>query len=250
MNQGALAPIGHRSVVDEIYERLSAGILSGEMRAGEALPAEQELADTLGVSRPAVREALNRLAAARLVSMRHSGGKRVLDYRRTAGLELLPALLVTRDDRIDPDVVRSVMEMRSAVGPDVARLAAKRRERSLAPKLRELVQRMEASTDDLASLQDLTDEFWSHLVDGSGNVAYRLAYNSLRASYDQVRRLVTQVLAAEIADVKGYADIAEAVACGDAEKAQAQARRLLERGEQSIKAMLVVLGRGSRRKRR
>ena len=250
MAEGAIAPIGRRSIVDGIYERLSNQILSGEMQPGEALPAEQELAERLGVSRPAVREALNRLAAARLVSMRHSGGKRVLDFRRTAGLELLPALLVSPDGTIDPEVVRSIMEMRSAVGPDVARLAARRRERSLAAKLRALVARMGSSTLDLAALQDLSEEFWSHLVDGSGNVAYRLAYNSLRSSYAQVRQLVTQVLAAEIADVKGYAEIAEAVAGGDAERAGAVARRLLERGERSINEMLAGLGRGARRKRK
>src|SRR4026208_187723 len=116
MAEGAIAPIGRRSIVDGIYERLSNQILSGEMQPGEALPAEQELAERpgvsrpgvregvnrlaaagpragpagrgcaggLGVSRPAVREGWNRLGAARLVSMRHSGGKRVLDFRRTA----------------------------------------------------------------------------------------------------------------------------------------------------------------------
>ncbi len=87
------------------------------MRAGEALPTEQDLCAGLGVSRTAVREALNRLATERLVSFRHSGAKHVLDYRRSAGLELLAALLVDGDGRIDPAVVRSVMEMRSALAP-------------------------------------------------------------------------------------------------------------------------------------
>jgi DNA-binding FadR family transcriptional regulator len=236
------APIDRRSLVDEIYERLSARILSGEMRPGEVLPAEQELAETLGVSRPAIREALTRLAAARLVSMRHSGAKRVLDYRRAAGLELLPSLLVTHDGRIDPEVVRSVMEMRSAIGPDVARLAAGRRDRAVLAAVREIVERMRATeASDLETLQDLADEFWSHLVDGAGNVAYRLAYNSLRATYDRVRRLVTQVLASEIADVESYGDIVGAVARGQAAKAQVLSRRLLRRGEESMKDALAKL---------
>jgi DNA-binding FadR family transcriptional regulator len=237
------APIHRRSIVDEIYERLSARILNGEMRPGDALPAELEIAQTLGVSRPAVREALNRLAASRLVSMRHSGAKRVLDFRRAAGLELLSSLLVDQDGRVDPEVVRSVMEMRSAVGPDVARLAAARRDRALVAALRGLVERMRAAAGDLEALQDLADEFWSHLVDGSANVAYRLAYNSLRASYDRVRRLVTQVLASEIADIESYAEIAECVARSEAAKAQSLSRRLLARGEKSIKDALAKLQR-------
>jgi DNA-binding FadR family transcriptional regulator len=182
--------------------------------------------------------------------MRHSGGKRVLDFRRAAGLELLPTLLVARDGRIDAAVVRSVMEMRSAIGPDVVRLAARRRDRLLTAALRESIEKMEAAGGDLAALQDLADEFWSRLVDGSRNVAYRLAYNSLRASYDRGRRLVTHVLATEIADVEAYRDIAAAVTRGEGEKAETLARRLLRRGEQSIDAALEGDERASRGKRR
>src|SRR5262245_56506189 len=109
------ARIGRRSVVDDVVDALTAWILKGEMSPGEALPGEQDLAGHLGVSRTVVREAMSRLATARLVSMRHSGSKHVLDYRRSAGLELLRTLLIGPNGAVDPHVVASVMEMRSAL---------------------------------------------------------------------------------------------------------------------------------------
>jgi GntR family transcriptional regulator, transcriptional repressor for pyruvate dehydrogenase complex len=232
------ARVGRRSVVDQIFEQLRGRILSGDLEPGQALPSEQELAEALGVSRPAVREALNRLAAERLLTIAHGAGKKVLDYRRSAGLELLSALLVTADGKIDPDIVCGMVEMRSAIAPDVARLAAERRAAAVVARLRAVVARMEGAEDDLVRLQDLAEEFWSELVDGSGNVAYRLAYNSLRATYDVSKRLLTGVLAAELGDVARYREIAVAVADRDAQLACELARELIVRGERSLKAFL------------
>jgi DNA-binding FadR family transcriptional regulator len=236
--QRVFAPVGRRSVVDEIFEQLRGRILRGQLEPGEALPSEQELAEALGVSRSAVREALNRLAAARLVAIPHGASKQVLDYRRSAGLELLPALLVTGEGGIDADIVCGVVEMRSAIAPDVARLAAERGDPAAVARLRDVVTQMDGAAGDLERLQDLVEEFWSHLVDASGNLAYRLAYNSLRAAYDASKRLLTRVLAAELADVVLYREIAGAVAERDSKRAHDLARRLITRGEKSLKGFL------------
>jgi DNA-binding FadR family transcriptional regulator len=224
-----------------VVDALTARILNGEMPAGNALPAEQDLASNLGVSRTVVREALTRLAAARLVSIRHSGSKRVLDYRQSAGLELLTTLLGGTSRAVAPRVVASVMEMRSALAPDIARLAAVRGTAAISAKLRDVVATMEQQRDDLAALQDLVSEFWSLLVDGSRNIAYRLAYNSLRQSYEQSKHLFTHILAPETGDLSAYARLADAVDRRDAAAAESLARELIGRGERAVKVLLASL---------
>jgi len=243
-------PVSRKSLVDGVVENLRARILCGDMQPGEELPAEQALAAALGVSRTAVREALNRLGTARLVSMRHSGSKHVLDYRQSAGLELLPALVMDPQGELSARVVRSVLEMRTAVAADVARLAAQRTTTVLVGKLREVLRDMQAARGDLDALQDLVGMFWSRLVDGSDNVAYRLAYNSLHASYEASKHLLAQPLAAETGDVPAYAAITDAVARGDAVAAESLARALVQRGERSIKRLLRGIARPRRERRR
>ena len=90
----ALQPVNRRSVPEDVFEQIVAEVLSGEMQPGEALPSERRLAEVLGVSRPAVREALKRLTAAGLVEVRQGDATTVRDFRRHAGLDLLPRLLV------------------------------------------------------------------------------------------------------------------------------------------------------------
>lgn len=235
-----MAPIGRKSLVDAVVETLTARILRGDMRPGDALPSENELADRLGVGRSAVREALSRLATARLISMRHGGGKRILDYRHSAGLELLPSLLVEPGGRVDPLAVASVMEMRSALAPDIARLAAMRTTAPLTVRLRETVAHMHQAAGQLGVLQDLAERFWSDLVDGSANIAYRLAFNSLRASYADNKTLFTQILVPETTDIDTYERIATAVEHGDGARAESLARALVRRGEEAIKALFAA----------
>jgi GntR family transcriptional repressor for pyruvate dehydrogenase complex len=236
-----LKPVRKQSLSDAVFDQLRDQIVSGEMRAGAALPGERALCETLDVNRGALREALKRLAQARLVAVQHGGVSRVLDYRSSAGLELLPDLLLTDAGGFDPEVVRSVVEMRSALAPDIARLAAVRGGATVAGTLDAVVARMDGAHGDLRQLQTLAMEFWSALVDGTGNVAYRLAYNSLRQTYEKCMEVLTGILADELGDRKSYRAIAAAVRRGDAKTAERLARALTRRGEQRLLAVVAAL---------
>jgi GntR family transcriptional regulator, transcriptional repressor for pyruvate dehydrogenase complex len=237
-----LKPVRRQSLSDAVFDQLRDRIVSGAMRAGESLPAERALCEALGVNRGAVREALKRLAQARLVAVQHGGASRVLDYRASAGLELLPDLLVDEAGGFDPAVVRSVVEMRSALAPDIARLAALRGGGAVADALDAIVARMDAVAGDLPTLQALAMRFWSALVDATENVAYRLAYNSLRDTYEKCMDLLTGVLADELGDRNGYRAIATAVRRGDGAAAERLARELTRRGERRLLDAVAALG--------
>ena len=245
----ALRPVRKQSLSDAIFEQLRDQIVSGAMAPGSPLPAERVLCDALGVNRGSVREAVKRLQQSRLVSVRHGGTSHVLDFRATAGLDLLGDLLLTPEGGFDTRVVRDIIEMRSALAPDIARLAAQRARPAQLTALERVVRTMGAAADDLAVLQGLALDFWSHLVDAADNLAYRLAYNSLRATYDQCRPLFTQILADEIGDVGRYRAIAAAVRGRDAHTAETLARELIRRGEQAITAALRRLDRRTENRR-
>ena len=111
-----LQPVSRRSVPDEVYDQLVGELVDGGLAPGESLPSERRLAELLGVSRPAVREALQRLAHAGLVEVRQGDATTVRDFRRLGGLDLLPRLLVF-GGQIDLKVARSILEARLYVGP-------------------------------------------------------------------------------------------------------------------------------------
>lgn len=78
---------------ERIFHALRHRILRGELRPGERLPPERELARTHATNRNTLREALRRLEQAGLVAVRQGSGVVVRDYRRTGTLELLAPYL-------------------------------------------------------------------------------------------------------------------------------------------------------------
>ena len=195
------------------------------MQPGESLPSERRLAEVLGVSRPAVREALKRVAAAGLVEVRHGDATTVRDFRRHAGLDLLPRLLL-RGQQLDVSVVRSILEARLHNGPKVAELAAQRRSDELPALLEQSIRELEADTDPVGQ-QRKALEFWDHIVDGADSIVFRLMFNTLRAAYEPALPALAMMMAAEVGNTAAYRALAQAVEAGDAPAAEAAARHLL-----------------------
>jgi GntR family transcriptional regulator, transcriptional repressor for pyruvate dehydrogenase complex len=222
----ALQPVRRKSVPEDVFDQIVAEVLSGDMQPGESLPSERRLAEVLGVSRPAVREALKRLTEAGLVDVRQGDATTVRDFRRHAGLDLLPRLLI-RAGEVDVAVVRSILETRLHNGPKIAELAARRRPPELSALLDATVDAL-AAEDDPVERQRHALTFWDHVVDGADSIAFRLMYNTLRATYEPALPALAAMMAAEVGRAGAYQAVADAIRDGDPAAAERSARELLE----------------------
>ena len=222
----SLQRVARRSVTDEVYDQIIAEVVHGEFTPGEALPSERRLAEVFGVSRPAVREALQRLAQVGLLEVRQGETTTVRDYRRNAGLDLLPRLLVLHGS-VDLAVVRSILEVRLHVGPFVAVLAAERSGAVLAERLRGALALL-GSAPDAVARQRAALAFWDILVDGAESIALRLMYNGLRAAYEPALKALAAIMDVEVSRHHVYVRLADSVAAGHAEQARRAAEDLLK----------------------
>jgi DNA-binding FadR family transcriptional regulator len=228
----ALRPVARRAVPDQVFEQLLVEVIDGGLRPGEALPSERELAETLGVSRAAVREALQRLTQTRLVEVRHGGSTKVRDFRRAAGLDLLGSLLV-RDGSIDPAVARSILEARLAVGPAVASLAAQRRPHGIESQMTRALDALAAEREpvgwQLAALA-----FWDVVVDAADSIVFQLMFNSLRATYEPTIEVLAALMSGELDQLAAYRALADAIVTGDPSSARAAAEEVLAPSTQAL----------------
>lgn len=238
-----LQPVNRRSVPDEVFDQVLAEVVDGEIEAGETLPSERRLAEVLGVSRPAVREALQRMTQTRLLDVRHGGATTVRDYRKFAGLDLLPALLVRRGN-LDAKVARSILEARLVVGPGVAALAAERGGPALAAQLTGAVDALAAAEDGPEGdverqLHALT--FWDLVVDAADSITFRLMFNSLRTAYEPALEALAPLMAEEVGQVGAYRLLTAAIGEGDPETARVAAERVLRPATTSLISALDAL---------
>ncbi len=235
----ALKPVERRLVHDDVFDQLLDEVVGGELSAGDALPSERRLAEVLGVSRPAVREALQRLSQAGLVEVRHGGSTTVRDFRTTAGLDLLPRLLV-REGQLDPSVGLSILQARQAIGPAVAALAAKTSGKGAHEALTAAVDLLDSSEGPEAR-QHAALAFWDAVVDAADSIVFRLLFNSLRLAYEPTITALAPVMGAEVDNIEGYRALAAAVTAGAPSQAQAAADALLRPATEAITGLLSLI---------
>lgn len=101
----------HPKLSDQIAQQLEAMIADGTLKPGERLPAERQLSQRLGISRPSLREAIQKLASKGLIHTRQGGGNYVADSLSTSFSDPLLALLKDQPDaEFDTLEVRKELE--------------------------------------------------------------------------------------------------------------------------------------------
>ncbi|MCX4833552.1 FCD domain-containing protein [Streptomyces sp. NBC_01016] len=225
---------------DMVTEILRKRIALGGFAPGSRLPAERELAASLGVGRNTVRQAVRRLAEEGLVvtTLGRSGGTRVRPAPAVEG----ERAAVAADFRA---TIRDYMEYRTAVEPFAAALAARRG--STADR-RALVRMLDEEVADLAAYHQVDSRFHLAVAAAAGNEVLGEAVERARAEmfvrgnalwldcdwtlvYPPDRDL-SRVFCEE------HRAIALAVLAGDAETAEARMREHLEDSGRQFLALL------------
>jgi GntR family transcriptional repressor for pyruvate dehydrogenase complex len=113
--------VRQRRLSDDIVAQLETMILEGTLRAGERLPAERALAEQFGVSRPSLREAIQKLVAKGLLVSRQGGGNYVAETLGSTFSDPLLQLLENKED-----AQRDLLEFRHTLEGSCAYYAARR----------------------------------------------------------------------------------------------------------------------------
>lgn len=148
-----------------LAEQLRERILGGDLRDGDPLPTERDLAQQSGLSRASVREALRILDIEGLITTRlgRNGGSAV--RRPTHDVVVRSVNLFIRGQKT---LFRSLLETREALEPACARLAAARRTARDLAALDALQLRLEASYADIPAFLDVNLE-WHLAVARAGH---------------------------------------------------------------------------------
>ena len=113
-------PIQSERLYERIVDQIEARIVAGDLKVGDQLPAERELAEQFAVSRTAVREAIKALREKGMVEIRLGRGTFVTNSAAGAVRHSLGLLLKNEKGFVNLEEVREILE------PEIAALAATR----------------------------------------------------------------------------------------------------------------------------
>jgi len=150
---------------EQIVEQVEQSILKGQLKPGDQLPAERDLAQSFGVSRTAVREAVKTLREKGLVEAYTGRGTFVTNGTSNAIRQSLD--LMFRVSQQEGSI--HLAELRQVLEPEIAALAASRIEDQLLATMREAVTAMDRSLQDPDSYIEADLDFHLAMAEAVGN---------------------------------------------------------------------------------
>lgn len=150
---------------EQIVQQIEETILKGDLKAGDQLPAERDLAEQFGVSRTAVREAVKALREKGLVEAYTGRGTFVTNGTSNAIRQSLDLMV-----RIgQPEGAAYLAEVREILEPEIAALAAARAEDQHLGIMREAIKVMDDSLHDAERFIEADLDFHLALAEGAAN---------------------------------------------------------------------------------
>jgi GntR family negative regulator for fad regulon and positive regulator of fabA len=204
-------------------EALVTAVLDGTYPPGSTLPGERDLAAQLGVTRPTLRETLQRLACEGWLTIQQGKPTRVNDFWREGGLNVLSAL-VRYSERLPADFVPHLLEVRLAMAPAYTRAAV---EHSAEAVVGCLADHGELG-DTPAAFAAFDWRLHHTLTIASGNPVYTLILNGFAGFYEQMACLYFATPEARSSSQAFYAALLAAARRADGAEAERIARSVMQ----------------------
>jgi len=158
-------PIQSERLYEQIVQQIEQRIVAGELKVGDQLPSERELAEQFAVSRTAVREAIKSLHEKGLVEVLVGRGTFIANgttdvVRHT--LDLLMKFDSTKG-------FMNMVEVREIMEPDIAALAATRITDEYIAVMQEAMDKMEAAMDNVEEFVEADLDFHLALAEATQN---------------------------------------------------------------------------------
>ena len=214
----------------EVARNIGINIISGRYPEGARLPGDAELTLLFGISRPVLRESVKTLVAKGLLRTKARVGT-VVRERAAWNMFDVDVLAWHLDAGISKRFLRDLAEIRLAVEPRAAALAAERRSSADLAELRRCVESMRAVPSNSTGFADSDLGLHIAVASASGNPFMRSVGWAIEAALRASFVLSAPVETAERKIVlESHQRIVDAIAAGDATEAAAQMTNVIVNG--------------------
>lgn len=230
MAEPGLRPIRRSALYEEVVERLREFIDVHELKPGDKLMPERELAEQLGVSRTSVRQAITALRVLGIVEVRPGDGAYLVEAE-----ELIPSLaLEVLESEADHPMI---WEVREAVETQAARLAAARRSEDDLERMRAALEAMEESV--AAGGEGVVGDrrFHEAILQASHNPLLQRLFEQLADAIDRTSQGSLGLKGQPAISLDAHRRVLEAIAAGDV---AAAGDRMREHTEASARTVLAA----------
>lgn len=221
-----------RRFISMIQER----ILSGELKPGDRLPPERELAVETGISRSSINQGILDLERQGFLRIAPRKGTFIADYRKNAIPQTLTVIMNYDSGKLDFDLFRDLMATRLLIERECARLACANITGVSAAELDRFAYLMD--TGDRAQLVDTLFAFHRYIVQMAGNAIYAMIFNSFESAIRRLTDIHYQSKEKLEHSVPMYKKLICALKAGESEAAGTRMAEILVTASDNLRELL------------
>ncbi|TAH56549.1 MAG: FadR family transcriptional regulator, partial [Methanosarcina mazei] len=167
------------SLKDLFVKEMEAKIISGELKPGDRLPPEREIAARMGISRSIVNSGLIELASKGFVAIKPRKGTIVIDFRSEGTAQILTSIMNYNQGRINMKLFYSMIDTRLLIEVESAKLAARNRNNEDLEVLENLLKDIEGNTQpSIDEIVEFNYRFHHRITVASGNIVFAMIFKS------------------------------------------------------------------------
>jgi GntR family negative regulator for fad regulon and positive regulator of fabA len=203
--------------------KLLTAILTGEYKPGTILPGERKLAELIGVTRPTLRETLQKMSRDGWITIRHGKPTMVKDYMIEGGIGVL-ATMARFGEELPSCFVEHFLNVRCVVMPSVSKMAVDHDPERLEEYL-------ELSRDLLDEAQAYTEYDWNlqlKMASLSGNPFFRIILNDFDFLYRKMGAGYFSLTEARAISKEYYEDLLAFVVRRDGKMVEERVARVMK----------------------
>lgn len=223
------------SLGESVLHQLQKRIISGELKCGDWLPPEREMAEQMGISRGSLHQAILALEYQGFVSIIPRKGTVVSDYRKHPTPQSLAVIMSYSSAELDKNIFLDMVDYRIWMERECARLACTNIYDSTLLEMRTIASSLCGVEADVV---DLIFRFHYLLTQASGNSIFSMIFRGFEPA---VRSLTQQSFEIMGTDPKETAQLMkELVKCienKDEQAAENTVVRLLSHGIDQLKSL-------------
>lgn len=230
---------GGRNLTHQVTYNLGAAIVRGDYGINQGFPTEAELCTQFEISRSVIREAVKMLTAKGLISSRPRQGIRVLPTSNWNMFDT-DVLEWTLTCRPSLELLREFTELRIAIEPEAAILAARKQNHAEIARIGSALERLGAAAEGRDDPLDADIAFHTAILLASENRFFIQLRSFIQTALRVSIACTNQLKGVEAASETDHRAIYEAIVAGDSEAAQEASLVILNEALSLIDASLQV----------
>lgn len=219
----------NRSLIDATAHEILGKILSGELKSGEWLPPEREMAEQMGISRSTLHQAILQLEGQGFLRIVSRKGTQIQNYRKTPTSQSILAVMTYGNlDEADELLYRDLMDTRLWLETECARRACTHIYQSTLDEMEAIVRQMTIPDVDRTAL---VYRFHLLLTRASGNSIYSMFFTGFEPVLKEFIGMHYNSEAVDIEDMAGrHEALLEHIRNRNPEKAAECVQDIITRG--------------------